>query len=227
MATRTADAIIAAASQEASNRSAQAYGRKVSEGMSRAGGIGTNRNIFTPGKVYNYIVNLFDEPVTLKDFKDLKKDIRATHGLYTIQYLPKGNPKRDPRFPYLIGQDLVRIRVTVSGPAHWKRLCERVPELAWLDRNTQIGGIELFSIAKKHPGLVLRFGIDFGRYCSKIERRAEELGVDIDHKPLVLYQWGADAVPDVDGRLNPQKGKGDYALELKEAREGSLSEEEV
>ena len=185
-----------------------------------------NENIFTPGKVYIYLVDLNDQPITLKDFSQLKSNIRATHGFYTLQYIPAGSMKRNPKFPYLIGQDLVRIRVTVSGPAHWAKMCERIPELDWLKRNSTISG-DMFAIAKKHPGLVLRFGIDFVKYCNKIEKRAEELGIDIDHKPLVLYQWGANDVPKVDGRLNPTKTKADYINELKETCAHITREEDL
>ena len=95
-----------------------------------------------------------------------------------------------------------------------------------MKRNSTISDA-LFSIAKKHPGLVLRFGIDFIKYCDKITNRANELGIDIDNKPLVLYQWGANDVPNVDGVLNPLKTKQDYAEELKAVQDESKGEEQV
>ena len=221
-----AETIGEAARRESQNRTEIIRNRRHSEFRDNVSEVGTSQNIFTPGKVYTYLVALDDQPITLKDFAQLKPNIRATHGFYTLQYIPAGSMKRNAKFPYLIGQDLVRIRVTVSGPAHWAKLCERIPELAWLKRNSTISG-ELFSIAKKHPGLVLRFGIDFVKYCAKIESRASELGIDIDHKPLVLYQWGANDVPKVDGVLNPLKTKQDYAEELKAAQDASKGEEEI
>lgn len=177
------------------------------------------QKIFVPGKVYNYIVSIEDFPISRDDFKALRKDIRVTHGRYTIQYIPAGNPKRNPKFPYLIGQDLVRIRVTVSGPQHWDGLCDRIPELAWVRRNSTMTNA-YFAIAKKHPGLVLRFGIDFEKYCAKIEKKAEELGIDIDHKPLVVWQWGESSVPEVEqsGTI-PFLNKKDYASVLEEEAE--------
>lgn len=226
MGRTVADTIAEAAMREGMNQGELIRGKIYSKFRDNVNEVETRQNIFTPGKVYTYIVNIFDNPVTFRDFSELKSDLRATHGFYTIQYIPRGYPKRNPKFPYLIGQDLVRIRVTVSGPAHWKRMCERIPELAWLDRNTALS-IEMFSIAKKHPGLVLRFGIDFAKYCGTIEKKAEELGIDIDHKPLVTYQWGKDNVPQVDGVMNPLKTKRDYAKELAEASEPVRSEEDV
>lgn len=221
-----AETICEAAKREGENRSEIIRNKRYSEFRNGVNEVVTSQNIFTPGKVYTYLVSIDDQPITLKDFHELKPNIRATHGFYTIQYIPAGSVKRNPKFPYLIGQDLVRIRVTVSGPKHWGALCTRIPELAWLNRNTTICP-ELFGIAKKHPGLVLRFGINFVKYCDKITNRANELGIDIDHKPLVLYQWGANDVPKVDGVLNPLKTKQDYAEELKAVQDTVKSEEEI
>ena len=221
-----AETISDAAKRENQNRNEIVRNKKFSEFRNSVSEVGTSQNIFTPGKVYTYLVSIDDQPITLKDFAQLKPNIRATHGFYTLQYIPAGSVKRNPKFPYLIGQDLVRIRVTVSGPKHWGALCSRIPELGWLKRNSTISDA-LFSIAKKHPGLVLRFGIDFIKYCDKITNRANELGIDIDNKPLVLYQWGANDVPNVDGVLNPLKTKQDYAEELKAVQDESKGEEQV
>lgn len=221
-----AETIGEAAKREDENRSEIIRNKRYSEFRDNVNEVVTSQNIFTPGKVYTYLVSIDDQPITLKDFHELKPNIRATHGFYTIQYIPAGSVKRNPKFPYLIGQDLVRIRVTVSGPKHWGALCSRIPELSWLKRNSTLSDA-MFSIAKMHPGLVLRFGIDFVKYCAKIESRANELGIDIDHKPLVLYQWGANDVPKVDGVLNPLKTKQDYAAELKAVQDTVKGEEDI
>lgn len=219
-----AETIGNAALRESQNRTEIIRNKRYSEFRNNVNEVGTSKNFFTPGKVYSYLVEIYDQPISLADFRRLKPTIRATHGFYTIQYIPAGSVKRNPKFPYLIGQDLVRLRVTVSGPKHWAMLCTRIPELAWLNRNTMICP-ELFGIAKKHPGLVLRFGVDFVKYCDKITNRANELGIDIDNKPLVMYQWSADNVPDVDGVLEPQKTKQDYAEELKSIQDQIKGEE--
>ena len=222
----TAELISQAALREGANKREIVRNRKHSQFRNDVSQVGSSQNIFTPGKVYIYLVSIDDEPITLRDFNLLKPNIRATHGFYTLQYIPAGSVKRNAKFPYLIGQDLVRLRVTVSGPKHWGALCSRIPELGWLKRNSTISDA-LFSVAKKHPGLVLRFGIDFVKYCDKITNRANELGIDIDNKPLVMYQWGRDDVPDVDGVLNPLKTKQDYALELKSVQDTITSEEDL
>lgn len=222
-----AETISDAALREGANQNNVVIGKYKNEHFNKGMNWDENsRNIFTPGKIYIYLVSINEFPISLSDFHELKSNIRATRGLYTIQYIPSGSVQRNPKFPYLIGQDLVRIRVTVSGPRHWGCMCDRIPELGWLKRNSTLSD-EMFAIAKKHPGLVLRFGIDFVKYCNKIEKRAEELGIDIDHKPLVLYQWGANDVPKVDGRLNPVKTKDDYINELKETYAHITREEDL
>lgn len=219
----TAEMIANAARNETVNKAYLARRKKMREAIDEK----ISLNIFTPGRVCMYLVAIDENPITLSDFRRLKPNIRATRGAYTIQYIPRGSMHRNPKFPYLIGQDLVRLRVTVSGPTHWRSLCGRIPELAWINRNTTISE-GLFGIAKKHPGLVLRFGIDFVKYCDKITKKAEELGIDIDHKPLVTYQWGADSVPVVeDGELLPVKTKEDYIKELEEAQSDISREEDI
>lgn len=219
----TAERIADAAKSESMNRTSIVYRQKANEAIDAR----TSLNIFTPGHVSVYLVSIDETPITFSDFRRLKPNIRATRGAYTIQYIPMGSMRRNPKFPYLIGQDLVRIRVTVSGPKHWAAMCSRIPELDWIRRNSTLSDA-MFSVAKMHPGLTLRFGIDFVKYCDKITKKAEELGIDIDHKPLVTYQWGADSVPVVeDGTLDPVKTKEDYARELEEAQSDISREEDI
>jgi hypothetical protein len=185
------------------------------------------RRVFQNSPMYFYIVNIYDKPVSLQEFKSFNPDIKATRGMYTIQYIPLCDKVRNPKFPYLIGQDLVRLRVTVSGPKHWDMICTRVPELGWVKRNSTLTG-EMFRIAKMHPGLVLRFGIDFPKYCKKIEKAAEELGIDIDHKPLVCYQWSkktGEKYKDIE--LAPVKTKADYLSALLETEQSKTVQSEI
>lgn len=183
--------------------------------------------IFQPSPIYFYLVEIHDQPVSFQSLRSFNPDIRATKGLYTIQYIPNGSPHRNPKFPYLIGQDLVRLRVTVSGPAHWDMVCERIPELGWIKRNTTLTN-EYFAIAKKHPGLAIKFGIDFAKYCAKIEKVAEEQGIDIDHKPLFAYQWN-DKVREEnkDIELAPVRTKADYESALLEIERSKTVQNEI
>ncbi len=74
----------------------------------------------------------------------------------------------------------------VSGPAHWHCLARRVPEFGWIDRNSTLTN-RLFAIAKKHPGMNFYFTVDWVRYADMIEAKAAKAGLDIDHKPFVVW----------------------------------------
>lgn len=223
----SATIIAGAARQEARGRARAAFQRKMADAREGSMGHGISQDFFISDHVSLYIVSIDDTPISRDDFRRLDPRIRGTHGRYSLQYIPAGSPRRNPRFPYLIGQDLVRIRVTVSGPRHWGALCKRIPELDWVRRNSTMTDA-MFAIAKKHPGLVLRFGIDFPKYCGKIESAAERLGIDIDHKPLVTYQWGANP-PEPDREAEPvrQRTKADYLKEIELAASESAGEEEI
>ena len=177
---------------------------------------------------YYYLVSLDEKPVTKERFLRSDSDLRFTKGAYSIQYIPLRGKERNPKFPYLIGQDLVRLRITVSGPKHWGCLCERIPELKWIKRNSTMTDY-LFHVAKKHPGLVIKFGINFEKYCETIEHKAEEEGIDIDHKPLFSYQWNSKVKEelkqvDVSGW---QKTKADYAEVLSEIEQSRTVQSEI
>lgn len=190
--------------------------------------MGITKSKFVCEPAYMYVVSIEDKPISRDRLLHFDSDIRFTKGHYTIQYVPASNKKRNPKFPYLIGQDLVRIRVTVSGPRHWGCLCNRIPELGWIERNSTFRD-EMFAIAKKHPGLVLRFNIDYPKYCRVIEERAEREGIDIDHKPLFTYAWN-DAVREEMNEIEFKdniKTKADYIKELQEAEKSSTVLEEI
>ena len=184
-------------------------------------------NFFVQNPVYYYLVDITDKPVSLKDWTDLNPNVKVTKGLYSIQYIPAGSVRRNPKFPYLIGQDLVRLRVTVSGPIHWGHLCDRIPELGWLKRNSTLTP-EMFRIAKMHPGLVIKFTVDVVNYCKKIEDRAKELGIDIDHKPLAVYAWNKNATEEFRSRkLADKRTKADYIQQLADAERASTVLDEI
>ena len=89
----------------------------------------------------------------------------------------------------------------------------------------------MFAIAKKHPGLVLKFNIDYPKYCAKIEEQAEKEGIDIDHKPLFTYAW-SDSVREEMNKVNTDKilatkTKADYIKELQEVENSSTVLKEI
>lgn len=189
---------------------------------------GTTESEFACEPVYHYIVSIEDKPVTKERFMRFDSDIKITKGMYSIQYIPLRSYKRNPKFPYLIGQDLVRLRVTVSGPRHWGCLCKRIPELGWVKRNSTLTDY-MFSVAKKHPGLIIKFGINYEKYCKTIEERAEKEGIDIDHKPLFTYAWDNKTKSDI-ASVNIsgwKKDKDYYQKELEEVEHSSTVLEEI
>ena len=177
-----------------------------------------SENAYLPIKSYYYIVNIKGEPVCLDTLQSGDPNIRATRSLYTIQYIPKNSPARRGKYCYLIGQDLLRMRILVSGPDHWYGLCSRIPELRWLNQYTTISP-ELFGIAKMHPGTIFRFGIDFVRYARIIEEKAKRQGIDIDHKPFVTYAYTRDVYEKYkDKKFASIRTKQDYLDEIEAAK---------
>lgn len=140
------------------------------------------KTLVNPFSVYK-IVSLRDEPVSFDTYlSGSDSDVRMTRGVYTISYTPRGKQHK-----YLISQDLVQGAFRVSGPRHFGCLCERIPELGWLKRNTTISDY-LFDLAKRHPGLGFQFTIDWERYASKILEAARAKHIDIDNKQFVGFK---------------------------------------
>lgn len=172
-----------------------------------------------------YIVSLRDVPVSINDFINRDPDIRATKADFTIKYFPKKHKNRVKGKPYVIGQDLIMWRIAVSGPYHWDALCERIPELGWIKRNTTFTN-DFFSIAKKHPGLMIKFTIDFPKYCAMIEKKAEEMGLNIEHRALVAYQCSSKDYEDTFSKfeIDDVKTKDDYIKEINAAESEAVQE---
>lgn len=148
-------------------------------------------NPFSPYK----IVHLYDKPVSFDTYvsgQDL--DVRTTRGIYTITYVPVVS-RKDNRYAFRISQDLIDGTFGVKNWGHWCALCRRIPELAWINRNTTISS-KLFGIALEHPGLGIQFVIDYPRYCALIEKRAKQDGIDIDKRPLVAFRCSEQAFND-------------------------------
>lgn len=139
-------------------------------------------NPFSPYKV----VSLDDKPVSFDTYVSMSdSNVRATRGIYTITYLSRPNSKGKN---YMISQDLMSGMFTVSGWKHFVMLCERIPELGWIKRNSIGLCPELFSMAKRHPGLGFQFTIDWIRYGQKIIEAARAENIDIDNKPFVAFK---------------------------------------
>ena len=165
------------------------------------------------------VVSLDEMPVVLPQTLplDINPNIRNTNGYYTITYNPEGSPKRVKGKPYTIGQDLLACRICVSGPRHFHALCDRIPELKWLERWSFFTD-EYFALAKQHPGIAFGFNADWVRYAKMIEAKAEELGLDIDHKPFVCYITTKEKLAEIRSKflMWPKKTKADIQTVLDE-----------
>ena len=140
---------------------------------------------------FKKVVSLSEEPIII-DLSSglLPRNVRTTSGYFTLTYNPEGSPKRVKDKPYTVGQDLLAARICVSGPKHWNCLCKRIPELMWIKKWSYLND-GLWAVAKKHPGVAFGFNVNWVAYADMIEKKAEEMGVDIDHKPYLVYVTNA------------------------------------
>lgn len=176
-----------------------------------------------------HLVHLHDEPVSLQSFTNFDPNVCATAGWYNIIYVPKNSKRYVKGKPYIIGQDLVRLRVTVSGFAHWQCLGKRIPELAWIDRWCPLLTPELFGLAKRHPGMNFYFSPDWVAYAKLVTKKAEEQGIDIDNTPFVTYMTTVEKLAKLNETylLAPKKTKSDYADQLEQIDDLSEVKEEM
>ena len=165
------------------------------------------------------VVDITEQPIVLAlgGPLDINPNIRTTNGNFAIVYNPEGSPKRVKNKPYTIAQDLIAARISVSGPAHFKCLCQRIPELAFLKKwsNYDDG---LFAMAKKHPGIAFSFTLRWCDYGNMIEKKAEELRLDIDHKPFVCYITTKEKLAEIRSKflMWPKRTKEDIQTVLDE-----------
>lgn len=182
-------------------------------------GVGVIENSLISPHSYNKIVSLLDEPVSFQHFKNMDPTVTGTKGLYTIRYIPESDSRYIKGLHYQIGQDLLYWRVMCSGYTQWKALASKIPELGWIDRNSNICH-ELFAIAKSHPGLAFNFTVDWVRYSQMINKKAEEAGIDIDNKPFMAYICSQEDYEKLfkGKQLAKKKEYNDYVKEVAEVR---------
>lgn len=137
------------------------------------------------------IINLNDNLVEIKpDSDDFPRDCRTTCGVYGLKYLPATDGRRNPRFPYVFINDLLPMRICVSGMKHLACLSREIPEIAWILRNSNFNP-RLFYWCARHPGLKIPFSVNFAEYCNKLEAKAKAQGINTekntDFIPLVNY----------------------------------------
>lgn len=167
---------------------------------------------------FKKVVDLDDFPIVINPQTGLlSRNARTTGGYFTLTYNPEGSPKRVNGKPYCVGQDLIAGRICVSGPKHWHALCKRIPELGWIERWSYLED-SLFGIAKKHPGVSFGFNVRWVDYADMIEAKAEEMGLDIDHKPYLVYITNAEKMKELREKykMYPPRTKEDIESVLEE-----------
>lgn len=212
------DTIVSQAKLEEADRQAQiGYSRMLEKREMEKEGKIIPDALIAPSS-YKVVVNINEIPVSFKTFTSYEKDVFVTKGSYMIMYFPKASRKSVPGKPYFIYQDLIHMRLCVSGPAHWRCLCRRIPELDWIRRNTNFTN-DLFALAKRHPGIPFFFSIDYSKYAKKIMDQAEKEGIDIDNKPFVAYKCSEKDYQELykDKFLHRQRTKTELAPELNAA----------
>lgn len=166
----------------------------------------------------NKVVAMDDNPIVI-DLSTgmLPRTVRATSGFFTLTYNPENSPKHVKNKPYTVGQDLIAARISVSGPAHFKKLAERIPELGWIRRWSYLTD-DLWAVAKKHPGIAFGFNVNWPAYAAMIEAKAEQMGIDIDHKPFLAYITTAEKMKQLREKykMYPKPTKEDYQTVLDE-----------
>lgn len=164
------------------------------------------------------VVSLDEEPICIEPFSGiLPRNVRTTNGFFSLVYNPEGSPKRIKDKPYTFGQDLIAARISVSGPRHLKALGTRIPEIGWILKWSNFDD-RLFAVAKKHPGVAFGFNVRWADYAEMIENKAEQMGIDIDHKPFLMYITSAAKMKELREKykMMPPPTKEDYQSVLDE-----------
>ena len=137
------------------------------------------------------LVDLNEVPVSIEALKSGDPNVRLTTGIYSIDYVPKGALKSKPKYPYHIAQDLLNMRLVCSGPKHLRAIANRIPEVAWILRNSNFSN-SLFGYAKMHPGMNIPFCLDFVAYGDMIQQKAKRDKIWIDNKPFACFTCNPD-----------------------------------
>ena len=167
---------------------------------------------------FKKVVRLDENPVYLDPSSPLlPTTVRTTSGFFTLSYHPEGSPKRVKGKPYCLGQDMCAMRICVSGPRHLKALGKRIPEIGWILKWSYYSD-DLFALAKKHPGVAFGFNVNWPAYAKMVESKAEQMGIDIDHKPFLVYITNAEKMKKLREKYQmlPPPTKEDYQSVLDE-----------
>lgn len=174
-----------------------------------------------------HIIDLRDIPVSLDTFTNYDDNVRTTAGYFTLTYIATTDKRYVKGKPYVIGQDLMRMRVTVSGSANWRCLASSIPELGWIQRWCPELNSNLFGLAKRHPGIPFYFSPSWNKHSELIKKKAEESGIDINGRVYVAYECSRELRKEIEAthKMSPKKTKADYKSVLNEINKKFIREE--
>ena len=155
---------------------------------------GVNALTFVSPLAYKVIIHLQDKRVTYDMIHNMDQNLRVTKGLYMIKYIPKTDKRRKKGRPWMIGQDLIHMGIYISGWRHWNYLCDRIPELDWLRRNSTLTK-GMFDFAAMQPGMSFWFTVQWVEYAEKIKAQpGPEFGSKQgpESTPYSVYKCSAD-----------------------------------
>jgi len=151
-----------------------------------------NALTFVSPLAYKLILHLDEKRVTKRMIQNLDPKLRVTKGIYMIKYVPKTDKRYKKGRPWVIGQDLIHMGIYVGGPRHWNYLCDKIPELNWIRRNSTLTD-EWFDVAAQHPGMSFWFCVDWPRYRRKVMSGSESVSVQRNElKPFGAYKCSGE-----------------------------------
>lgn len=193
---------------------------------------GVSALTFVSPLAYKVIIHLQDKRVSYDMIQNMDQNLRVTKGLYMIKYIPKTDKRRKKGRPWCIGQDIIRMGIYVGGYRHWNYLCDRVPELDWLRRNSTLTE-RMFDIAAMHPGMSFWFSVDWPRYVDKLEAQPKPVSVqraETEHEANLLgaYKCSAEEYrKHYKDKRATLRVLGDVLKEVQEAEELPAVQEEM
>lgn len=145
--------------------------------------------------------------------------IRVTNGTYFIKYEPNGNFAHcNGGFHFIIGNDLLGFVLKVRNSEHFEKLADVFPEVAWMLRHTNYNP-RMFFVAKLHPGMMIHFCVDFGKYIDELIPQMEKDGINIhENKPFITFK---SRIEDINYIINDKEYAptfGQYAEKIAEAK---------
>lgn len=173
----------------------------------KRGGFKTKPILF-PGTSY-HVVDLTDKPVNPDTFQAFDPNVRATFGKFMLTFLNKNDRRVRRGRHFVLDQDLIRARIFFYNWGELMFIAERVPEVAWIVRNSTLTP-ELLELACQHVGVPFVFTIDWVRYAKKLREIEKDLKA-----PYVTYLTTKEACDKYkDKLLSDRRNINDYTADI-------------